>query len=158
MMELALKGLTNVIVYFGNLLIHSKMHKDHRIHLQVILTRLKETNLKLKLIKCHLKCTLEPVLPPDELARKPRTRLNLARQTAAVRANLAGNYQINLLQLVHKVAPAVKAAYPPNQPSPVYEQWGNMCKAQNFRLINIACQKKCPDKKSQNGCIKEENF
>ena len=57
MMELAMKGLSNVIVYFDDLLIHSKTHAEHRTHLQEVFARLRETNLKLKLIKCHFGCT-----------------------------------------------------------------------------------------------------
>ena len=57
MMELTMKGLDNVIVYFDDLLIHSKSHPDHRIHLQEVFTRLRETNLKLKVAKCHFGCT-----------------------------------------------------------------------------------------------------
>jgi hypothetical protein len=53
MMKLALKGQTNGIVYFVELLIKSKTHADHKIHLQEVFTRLKETNLKLNLVKCH---------------------------------------------------------------------------------------------------------
>jgi hypothetical protein len=44
----------------------------------------------------------------------------LARPTAA--GKIAGNEQINLLQLVHIAAFAIKAACPPNPPSSVYEQ------------------------------------
>jgi hypothetical protein len=33
MVEMAMRGLTSVIVYFGDLLIHSKSHGDHRVHL-----------------------------------------------------------------------------------------------------------------------------
>ena len=57
MMELSMKGLNNVIVYFDDLLIHSKSHAEHRIHLQEVFTRLQETNLKLKVVKCHFGCT-----------------------------------------------------------------------------------------------------
>ena len=57
MMELAMKGLDNVIVYFDDLLIHSKSHDQHRVHLQAVFDRLRATNLKLKVAKCHFGCT-----------------------------------------------------------------------------------------------------
>ena len=56
-MELAMKGLENVIVYFDDLLIHSKTHDQHRVHLQAVFDRLRATNLKLKVAKCHFGCT-----------------------------------------------------------------------------------------------------
>ena len=52
-----MRGLSNVIVYFDDLLIHSKTHAEHRVHLQQVFTRLRETNLKLKLVKCHFGTT-----------------------------------------------------------------------------------------------------
>ena len=52
-----MRGLANVIVYFDDLLIQSKSHAEHRVHLQQVFTRLRETNLKLKLVKCHFGTT-----------------------------------------------------------------------------------------------------
>ena len=53
MMELAMVGLTCVIVYFDDLLVHSKSHADHRQHLQSVFSRLRKVNLKLNPLKCH---------------------------------------------------------------------------------------------------------
>ena len=52
-----MKGLENVIVYFDDVLIHSKTHPEHRTHLQQAFDRLKIANLKLKAAKCHIGCT-----------------------------------------------------------------------------------------------------
>ena len=57
MMELTKKGLNNITVYSDNLLIHSSSHPAHRIHLQEVFTRLRETNLKLKVAKCYFGCS-----------------------------------------------------------------------------------------------------
>jgi hypothetical protein len=43
-MELAMKGLVNVIVYIHDILLHSKIHQEHR---------LRNTNLKVNLKNCE---------------------------------------------------------------------------------------------------------
>ena len=54
MMELAMIGLNCVIVYFDDLLIHTKTHAEHILQLQHVFNRLRKCNLKLNPLKCHL--------------------------------------------------------------------------------------------------------
>ena len=54
MMELAMIKLNNVIVYFDDLLVHTKTHVDHRAVLDKVFSRLRKCNLKLNPLKCHL--------------------------------------------------------------------------------------------------------
>ena len=54
MMELAMINLHNVIVYFDDLLIHTKTHVEHIAALEKVFTRLRKCNLKLNPLKCHL--------------------------------------------------------------------------------------------------------
>ena len=54
MMELAMIKLNNVIVYFDDLLVHTKTHVDHRTVLDKVFSRLRKCNLKLNPLKCHL--------------------------------------------------------------------------------------------------------
>jgi hypothetical protein len=42
-----------VVVYFDDILVYSKSHADHRKHLQKVLARLRQHNLKAKLAKCE---------------------------------------------------------------------------------------------------------
>jgi hypothetical protein len=88
----------------------------------------------------------EPVLPPEEQAMRPATRLNLARQAAAARVNQTSSEQINLLQLVHKAALAVKAAYLPNPPSPINEQLGEHVEGPTFLADENRLPPKMPAK------------
>ena len=53
MMELAMIGLSAVIVYFDDLLVHNKTHSAHRAALQEVFSRLRKCNLKLNPLKCH---------------------------------------------------------------------------------------------------------
>ena len=53
MMELCMIGLKNVIVYFDDLLVHTKTHLDQRILLEKVFARLRKSNLKLNPLKCH---------------------------------------------------------------------------------------------------------
>ena len=54
MMELAMIGLHHVIVYFDDLLVHTKDHIQHRLELGKVFSRLRKCNLKLNPAKCHL--------------------------------------------------------------------------------------------------------
>ena len=54
MMELAMIGNPNVIVYFDDLLVHTKTHADHRAALEKVFSRLRKCNVKLNPLKCHL--------------------------------------------------------------------------------------------------------
>ena len=53
LVELAMQGLVNVIVYIDNLLLHSKTHEEHRQQLELLFNRLRNTNLKVNLPKCE---------------------------------------------------------------------------------------------------------
>ena len=53
MMELCMIGLKHVIVYFDDLLVHTKTHLDQRIQLEKVFARLRKSNLKLNPLKCH---------------------------------------------------------------------------------------------------------
>jgi transposase InsO family protein len=53
LVELAMKGLVNVIVYIDDLLLHSKTHKEHRTQLAALFARLRNANLKVNLKKCE---------------------------------------------------------------------------------------------------------
>ena len=74
----------------------------------------------------------EPVLPPEELASRPNTRLNLARQAYAARMALAPSDQINLLQAITSASWAVKQASSINQPPSVYEKVGGIVEGPSF--------------------------
>ena len=52
LVELAMKGLINVIVYIDDLLLHSKSHNEHREQLEVLFNRLRTAGLKVNLDKC----------------------------------------------------------------------------------------------------------
>ena len=54
MMELAMINLHNVIVYFDDLLVHTKTHVEHIAALEKVFSRLRKCNLKLNPLKCHL--------------------------------------------------------------------------------------------------------
>ena len=53
-MDKIMDKLANLIVYIGNLLIHSKTHENHLVTLDEVLLRLTDNNMKLILAKCHL--------------------------------------------------------------------------------------------------------
>ena len=53
LVETALKGVPNVIVYIDDLLIHTQNHQDHINTLQEVFTRLRQHNLKINLKKCE---------------------------------------------------------------------------------------------------------
>ncbi len=52
LMETVVNGLTNVIVYIDNLLIHSATHQEHITALDNVLQRLIQHNIKINLQKC----------------------------------------------------------------------------------------------------------
>ena len=52
LVELAMQGLINVIVYIDDILLHSKTHEEHRSQLKKLFNRLRNTNLKVNLKKC----------------------------------------------------------------------------------------------------------
>jgi hypothetical protein len=45
-------GAENVLTYIDDLLVHSKNHSDHLVHLANALNRIGKTNLRLNLTKC----------------------------------------------------------------------------------------------------------
>jgi len=53
LMEAAMKGIPNVLVYIDDILIHSNTHEEHRQILRQVFQRLKHFNLKIRLEKCH---------------------------------------------------------------------------------------------------------
>ena len=53
LVELAMKGLINVIVYIDDLLLHSKSHADHKEQLEQLFNRLRSAGLKVNLSKCE---------------------------------------------------------------------------------------------------------
>jgi Reverse transcriptase (RNA-dependent DNA polymerase) len=52
LMEAVVNGLTNVIVYIDDLLIHSATHQEHITALDNVLQRLVQHNIKINLQKC----------------------------------------------------------------------------------------------------------
>ena len=52
LVELVMQGFVNVIVYFDDLLLHSKTHQGHRQQLELLFNRLRNTNLKVNVPKC----------------------------------------------------------------------------------------------------------
>ena len=53
LVEAALKGVPNVIVYIDDLLIHTKTHEDHLRILEQVFSRLRAHHLKINLKKCE---------------------------------------------------------------------------------------------------------
>ena len=53
LVELAMRGLENVIVYIDDLILHSHDHTTHRKELLQLFERLRKTGLKVNLRKCH---------------------------------------------------------------------------------------------------------
>ena len=54
LVELAIKGLINIIVYIDDLLLHSKNHFKHREQMENLFNRLSLAGLKVNLPKCKL--------------------------------------------------------------------------------------------------------
>jgi hypothetical protein len=52
LMETVVNGLSNVIVYIDDLLVHSASHKEHLVTLNQVLERLVQHNIKIILQKC----------------------------------------------------------------------------------------------------------
>ena len=57
LVEMAMKGLINVIVYIDDLLLHSKTHTEHREQLELLFNRLRAAGLKVNLSKCEFGAT-----------------------------------------------------------------------------------------------------
>jgi hypothetical protein len=57
LVEMAMKGVVNLIVYIDDILLHSKNHFDHKQHLEKLFTRLRNANLKVYLSKCEFGAT-----------------------------------------------------------------------------------------------------
>ena len=57
LVEAAMNGLTQVIVYIDDLLLHTTTHPDHRQRLQLLFNRLRQTGLKVNLKKCEFGAT-----------------------------------------------------------------------------------------------------
>ena len=51
LVELAMRGLANVIVYIDDLILHSKSHAEHQDQLEKLFCRLRNTGLKANLAK-----------------------------------------------------------------------------------------------------------
>ena len=57
LVEMAMQGLINVIVYIDDILLHSKTHLEHRKQLDNLFNRLRNANLKVNLSKCEFGAT-----------------------------------------------------------------------------------------------------
>ena len=57
LVELAMTGMINVIVYIDDLLLHSKSHDEHREQLDKLFNRLRTAGLKVNLAKCEFGAT-----------------------------------------------------------------------------------------------------
>ncbi len=57
LVELAMRGLVNIIVYIDDLLVHSKSHAEHQEQLEKLFCRLRNTRLKANLKKCEFSST-----------------------------------------------------------------------------------------------------
>ena len=57
LVELAMTGMINVIVYIDDLLLHSKSHDEHRQQLEKLFNRLRAAGLKINLAKCEFGAT-----------------------------------------------------------------------------------------------------
>jgi hypothetical protein len=57
LVELAIAGLMNIIVYIDDILVHSKSHKEHLQQLDHLLNRLRNVGLNAKLPKCEFGTT-----------------------------------------------------------------------------------------------------
>jgi hypothetical protein len=55
--EMAIKGLVNVIVYIDDILLHSIKHFDHKQQLEKLFQRIRKVNLKVNLAKCDFGAT-----------------------------------------------------------------------------------------------------
>ena len=53
LVEAAMKGLVNIIVYIDDILLHTSTHQQHREILGMLFQRLRETGLKVNLAKCE---------------------------------------------------------------------------------------------------------
>ena len=53
LVETVLKGISNVIVYIDDLIIHTSTHRQHRETLRLVFDRLRANNLKVNLKKCE---------------------------------------------------------------------------------------------------------
>ena len=95
LVELAMLGLKQVIVYIDDLILHSTNHESHRLGLQQMFDRLRKTGLKVNLKKCNFgstnvsylgfRLTPEGILPGlDKLQAvrdaKPPTNVHQVRQ------------------------------------------------------------------------------
>jgi hypothetical protein len=57
LVEMAMKGLVNVIVYYDDILLHFRNHFDYKLQLEKLFTRLRNANLKINLSKCEFGAT-----------------------------------------------------------------------------------------------------
>jgi len=57
MVELTLKNIRNIVIYIDDILCHNSTHAEHRKTLQQVFDRLRKTNLKINLKKCHFGST-----------------------------------------------------------------------------------------------------
>jgi hypothetical protein len=82
LVEMAMKGLVNVIVYINNILKHFRNHFDHKQQLEKLFTRPRNTNLKVNLEKCEFgatnvsytgyRLTPEGILPVSDILKAVR--------------------------------------------------------------------------------------
>ncbi|MCZ6887108.1 MAG: reverse transcriptase domain-containing protein, partial [Gammaproteobacteria bacterium] len=57
LIEIATRGLTNVITYIDDILAFSKNHEEHLGHLAAVLDRMRKHSLKINLDKCRFGTT-----------------------------------------------------------------------------------------------------
>jgi hypothetical protein len=57
LVEMAIKGLVNIIVYIDDILLHSRTHFDHKQQLEKLFNILRNANLKVNLLKCEFGAT-----------------------------------------------------------------------------------------------------
>ncbi len=57
LVELAMAGLMNIILYIDDLLVHSRSHTEHLQQLDHLFNRLRNVGLKAKLPKCEFGAT-----------------------------------------------------------------------------------------------------
>ena len=57
LMDLIMEGAANVITYIDDVLIHSKNHTEHMVHLEEAIKRIQRAHLRLNAKKCIFAAT-----------------------------------------------------------------------------------------------------